>query len=97
MSEKLPLENYTFIFKNKTFKYGVILDSITDSNNVGAIYRSAKAFSDFIVNSTKRSIIENGSLLNVACGAFETINSYTATNINAAIKKFKSEGWWVIS
>ena len=97
LSEKLPSENYTFIFKNKTFKYGVILDSITDTNNVGAIYRSAKAFGlDFIVNSNKRLIIENGSLLNAACGAFETINSYTATNINAAIKKFKSEGWWVI-
>ncbi len=96
-SEKLQLSNYTLIFKNEKFKYGVILDSITDTNNVGAIYRSAKAFGiDFIVNSTKRAVIENSSLLNSACGTFETMNSFTTTNITSAIKKFQSEGWWVV-
>ena len=41
-------------------------------------------------------MIENSSLLNSACGTFETMNSFTTTNITSAIKKFQSEGWWVV-
>lgn len=101
-SYKLKLCNFTSIFEKKVFidskfKNGVIFDSITDANNAGAIYRSAKAFGiDFIINSTKNSIIENSALLNSACGSFDTINSFTTNNISNAIKKFISEDWWII-
>lgn len=96
-SNKLKLNNYKQIFDADKFKNGVILDSITDPNNVGAIYRSAKAFGiDFIINSKKNAITENNALLNSACGAFETVNTYVASNISNAIKSLISEGWWVI-
>ena len=94
---KLNLPNYNAVFQNSDFKYGVILDGLTDANNTGAIYRSAKAFGiDFIINSSKNTIIENNALLNTACGAFETTNTFIANNISNAIKKFISEGWWII-
>lgn len=96
-SNKLKLNNYDQIFDKHKFKNGVILDSITDPNNVGAIYRSAKAFGiDFIINSKKNAIRENNVLLNSACGAFETVNTYLASNISNAIKSLTSEGWWII-
>ncbi len=96
-SYKFNLINYTAIFEKNKFKTGVILDRLTDSNNTGAIYRSANAFNiDFIINSTKHSIIENGALLNSACGAYETINTFITKNISNAIKNFISEGWWII-
>lgn len=96
-SYKIDLPNYTKLFQNKKFRNGIILDSLTDANNTGAIYRSAKAFDiDFIINSTKNSIIENSALLNSACGAFETTNTFITNNISNAIKKCILEGWWVI-
>lgn len=94
---KLKFLNYTSVFERDKFKIGVILDSLTDPNNTGAIYRSAKAFDiNFIINSTKNAIIENSALLNSACGAFETMDTFVANNISNAIKKFISEGWWII-
>ena len=96
-SYKLNLPNYNAVFDKTKFKNGVILDSLTDSNNTGAIYRSAKAFNiNFIINSTKNAIIENNALLNSACGAFETTNTFITNNISNSIKKFISEGCWVI-
>ena len=83
---KLNLLNYVSVLGNNKFKNGIILDSITDANNTGAIYRSAKAFDiDFIINSTKHAIIENSALLNSACGAFETTNTYITNNISNTI------------
>ena len=68
-TDKLNLLNYVSLIGNKNFKKGVILDSIIDANNTGAIYRSAKEFDiDFIINSTKHAIIENSALLISACG-----------------------------
>ena len=94
---KLNLSNYTSVFESNKFKIGVILDSLTDPNNIGAIYRSAKAFDiNFIINSTKNAVTENSALLNSACGAYETMNTFVTNNISNAIKKFIFQGWWVI-
>ena len=75
-ADKLNIESYDSVFNSKKFKLGVILESITDPNNVGAIYRSARAFGiEFIISTTKNSANETASLLNTACGAFESIDS----------------------
>ena len=96
-AQKLNLESYNNIFINKKYKLGTILDSITDPNNVGAIYRSARAFGiEFVINPTRNSLSENASLLNTACGAFEAINTFRVNNISNAIKKFKENDWWIV-
>ena len=83
--------------KKNDFNYGVILDRITDPNNIGAIYRSAKAFGiNFIINTHRNSVFENGTILNVACGAFEDIKTFSTKNISNTLKNFASEGWWTI-
>lgn len=96
-SYKINQPNYQLIFQNKKYKCGIILDSITDANNSGAIYRSAKAFAlDFIINTKKNSILESSALLNTACGAFESVDTFVTNNISNSIKTFITEGWWVI-
>ena len=100
-SYKLKIKKYDNIFDKKNCKtnkkYGVILDRLTDPNNIGAIYRSAKAFGvGFVINTERNSVIENNTILNVACGTFDSLQTYITNNISTAIKKFIHEGWWVI-
>ena len=70
---------------------------MTDPNNVGAIYRSAKSIWNRIYNKyNKKFNNETALLLNTACGAFETVNSYKANNISNAVKSLKKNNWWVV-
>ena len=99
---KLEIKNYISILhkndvKQNYIRYGVILDRLTDPNNIGSIYRSAKAFGvEFIVNTNRNSVIENSIILNTACGAFDDLETLIASNISTAIKNFVSKGWWVV-
>ena len=94
---KLVRKPFEKIFDKEKFRIGVLLDKVTDPNNVGAIYRSALCFEfDFIVNLAKGSSKETSSLLNSACGAFDKVNSFYAENLVSCIKKFKKNNWWVL-
>ena len=94
---KLQAISYKKIFSDKNLKFGVLLDKITDPNNVGAIYRSAFNFDlDFVINLDKGTSKENPSLLNSACGNFEKINTFQASNLINCVKEFKKNDWWVI-
>ncbi len=85
------------LYTNKLNKVGLILDGITDVNNIGSIYRSALAFNvDFIITEKKNTPIENGSLINASCGSFDQVNTYKTININSSIKKLKDHNWWII-
>ena len=94
---KLQAISYKKIFSEKNLKFGVLLDKITDPNNVGAIYRSAFNFNlDFVINLDKGTSKENPSLLNSACGNFEKINTFQSSNLINCVKEFKKNDWWVI-
>ena len=83
--------------ENKNNSLGIILDNITDPNNVGAIYRSAHAFNaDFIISEKKNASCESNTILNSACGAFDKISTFKTANLNQAIQIFKNNGWWVV-
>ncbi len=79
---KLQAISYKKIFSEKNLKFGVLLDKITDPNNVGAIYRSAFNFNlDFVINLDKGTSKENSSLLNSECGKFDIIYTFQSRNI----------------
>ena len=97
IANKLRQNSAEEIFKKVDYKVGVVLDKVTDPNNVGAIYRSANCFKiDFILNLEKGAVKESSTLLSSACGAFEAIDSYYSTNLISILKKFKSQGWWIL-
>ena len=83
--------------EQKGNSFGILLDNITDPNNIGAIYRSSYAFNaGFIINEKKNAADENNTILNAACGAYDKITTFKTANLNQVIQKFKNRNWWVV-
>jgi 23S rRNA (guanosine2251-2'-O)-methyltransferase len=75
----------------------LILDQITDPQNVGAIIRSAVAFNfKKIVFCEFNSAKETASLVKASAGNIDFAEIFVATNINNLIEKLKKIGYWCI-
>lgn len=89
------LEQVTKIDKeNKVF---VMLDSLEDPHNLGAILRSADAFGvDAIIIPKNRSVKLNATVAKVSTGAIEHVDVVEVTNLTNTIKALKDQGFWVV-
>ncbi len=75
----------------------IILDQVTDPHNIGAIIRSAAAFSaDAVILTEHHSPKENNTIIKCAAGACETVPMVKVTNLANCIKTLKKEGYWII-
>ena len=75
----------------------VILDSLTDTQNVGAIIRSCYLFGIKTVIFNKNNSFEiTPFLIKSASGAYEKIKFIEVVNINKTIKILKKMGFWVV-
>ena len=85
------------IQKNKQPKLIVILDKVSDPQNVGAIIRSSLFFNcNAIVNTLNGGSSENGSLVKAASGAFERVHYIQVTNIAQTIIKLRKLGYIIV-
>jgi len=75
----------------------LILDQITDPQNVGAIIRSAIAF-DFkkIIITEFNSAKESSAMIKASAGCIDYAEIYSATNLNNLIAELKKIGFWCI-
>ncbi len=90
-----PLE--VALKSEKVNKVFVILDSLEDPHNLGAILRSADAFNiDAIIIPKNRSVKLNSTVAKVSTGAIEHVNVIEVTNLTQTIKKLKDNGFWVV-
>ncbi len=94
-SYKLEQRNYDEILES--YKSSVlILDSLTDTQNVGSIIRSAYLFGiSLIFYNDKNSFDINSSLIKSASGAFEKVNLIKAGNLNNLIEYLKGKKYWI--
>ncbi|HEY0052232.1 MAG TPA: 23S rRNA (guanosine(2251)-2'-O)-methyltransferase RlmB [Caulobacteraceae bacterium] len=72
----------------------LMLDQVTDPQNVGAIFRSARAFgARGLVLQDRNSPQLAGALAKAAAGAMETLPCARVTNLSRALEKLSDLGW----
>lgn len=74
----------------------LMLDSITDPQNFGALCRSALAFGvDAVILPKDRSVTVTPSVCKASAGAVEHLNVVQAGNLVITLHKLKEHGFWV--
>ena len=75
----------------------LILDSIQDTHNVGAIIRTAETSGvDGIILTKHNSAPINETVVKTSAGATELTKLCQVTNLAQALKHLKDEGYWII-
>lgn len=75
----------------------VALDSITDPHNLGAILRSASAFSaDAVIIPSRRAVGVNSTVWKTSAGAAARVPVGQVTNLNNALAEYKKAGLFTI-
>lgn len=93
---KIKQKNINDVLKNYNSTI-LILDSLTDSQNVGAIIRSAYLFDiGLVIYNENNSFDINSTLIKSAAGAYEKISMIKVKNINNIISLLKDSGYWII-
>ena len=96
--EKIQKKSIKEFISEQNEKYStlVLLDQLEDSQNVGAIFRSALAFNiDGIILTENQSVSENGFIAKSACGGLDKVPFTYISNLSSAIKTLKDNGYWV--
>lgn len=74
----------------------LVLDGITDVQNLGAILRSADQFSvDLVIVPERRSAQANETVFRISSGAAQYVSVATVTNLVREIELLQKQGFWV--
>ena len=75
----------------------LVLDQVTDPQNIGAVFRSAAAFDvRAIIQQDRKAPPITGSLAKAAVGGIELVPDVRVVNISQTIKQLADDGWMTI-
>lgn len=95
--ENTPIEQVIKLANQKEKCHVLILDQVTDPQNIGAIIRSCAAFNAIaLIVQDKNSPEESGSMIKAAAGTIENMPICRVTNLSRAIEQLQNAGFWVI-
>ncbi len=94
--KELSVEDFCSSLKEGEESLVLILDSITDPHNLGAILRSADQFGvNLVILPERRSVQANETVHRVSSGAAQYVPLSVVTNLNRTIEVLKDNGFWV--
>lgn len=95
--EEYSLEDICILAQERPDCNVLILDQVTDPQNIGAIIRSAVAFNTLaLILQDKNSPTETGALVKASAGMIEHLPICRVTNLSRAIEQLKEAGFWTI-
>lgn len=97
MLNNISIEEICDEAQEKQDCYLLVLDQVTDPQNIGAIIRSCAAFGSMaLIIQDKNSPQESGAMLKAAAGTFENMPICRVTNLSRALDQLKKAGFWVV-
>ncbi len=95
--EGLSIEELCEMTANEEKCNVLILDQVTDPQNVGAIIRSCAAFgTKALIIQDKNSPQESGAMAKAAAGTMEFLPVVRVTNLARTIETLKKNGFWIV-
>ena len=95
--ENITIEDIIFASNQNPKCHVLILDQVTDPQNIGAIIRSCVAFNTLaLVIQDKNSPPETGAMAKAAAGMLEKLPIARVTNLSRAIQQLQEAGFWVV-
>ena len=97
----LDIEEYRYIpfeklEQDKDANFVVMLDSLEDPHNFGAIIRTCEcAGVNYIIIPKHRSVSVNSTVYKTSSGALQNVKIIEVTNLSNTIKKLKDLGFWI--
>ena len=97
----MDIEEYNYydiktIEEDDKSNFVVMLDSIEDPHNFGAIIRTCEcAGVDYIIIPKNRSVSVNSTVYKTSSGALSNMKIVEVANLHNTIKKLKALGFWV--
>lgn len=92
----LTLDSFLNNIKDKTSAIVLILDSIEDPMNFGAIIRSAESIGvDGLIYKKDGQCQITSTVIKTSQGAVANLNMIKVTNLSDSIRKLKENGFWV--
>lgn len=93
---KVDFDQFLKSIENKDSSIVVILDSITDPHNVGAIIRSCDQFGvDLVVLPERRGASESEIIGRSSAGASAWVQTSVVSNLVRTVEKLKDAGFWI--
>jgi 23S rRNA (guanosine2251-2'-O)-methyltransferase len=93
----ISLEEWVKVDENRTGGLWLVLDSLQDPHNVGAIFRAAAFFGvKGIMMTQERSAPLTPIVYDVASGGVEYVPFTIQTNLQRAFEVAKKEGFWIL-
>lgn len=95
-SAECTVEEYIASLEEGKDALVVILDSITDPHNYGAILRSCDQFGvNLVIVANKRSAKDSDVVSKTSAGASAWVPLSTVPNLSRAVQLLKKEGFWI--
>lgn len=95
--EEYSLEDICILADEKPNCHVLVLDQVTDPQNIGAIIRSCVAFNTLaLVIQDRNAPNETGAMAKASAGTIEHLPICRVTNLSRAIQQLKEAGFWTL-